>query len=237
MARSVRRGTDVSFDGFPEQTLLFLRELREHNDKGWFEAHREEYERFYVSPAKSFVVAAGEILAPVAPAIRAEPRILGSIFRINRDTRFGTDRRPYKDHIDFWFWEGERSQAVSGFFLRLSPDFVGLGAGSHGFDKEQLERFRRALTDRAAVSELPEIAARLEAAGYGLGGERYARLPRGYEEAPPAAARWLRHAALFVHHDLPAAEALDGPGLLAGCRNHWSALAPLHRWLVDNVQA
>src|SRR5712691_4487323 len=176
------------FAGFPPDTLRYLRDLRENNEKPWFEAHRGEYERLYVAPARAFVTAAGEVLAGLAPGIRAEPRILGSIFRINRDTRFGADRRPYKDHIDFWFWEGERAGAVSGFFLRLSPDFVGLGAGSHGFDRGQLERFRKALTRADTASELTAAASSLEAGGYLLAGEHYARTPRGYDPASPGAA-------------------------------------------------
>jgi uncharacterized protein (TIGR02453 family) len=234
--RSVSSEPTPPFGGFPPDTLRYLRNIRENNEKGWFEAHREEYERLYVAPARAFVTAAGPILAELAPAIRAEPRILGSIFRISRDTRFGADKPPYKDHVDFWFWEGERRRAASGFFLRLAPDFIGLGAGSHGFDGDQLERFRRSVTALESGSQLAALAGELENAGYELGGRHYARKPHGHEAASPAAARLLRHRALFVHHDLPIEEALDGPRLLASCRRHWSALAPLHRWLVDNLQ-
>lgn len=119
------------FSGFPGGTLDFFRALRENNTRAWFDGHRADYERFYVEPAREFVLAAGERLRPLVPAIHAEPRILGSIFRINRDTRFSKDKRPYKDHLDFWFWEGDRQAAVSGFFARVSPDFVGIGAGCH----------------------------------------------------------------------------------------------------------
>ena len=110
----------TAFGGFPAGTIRFLHELRVNNRKDWFDAHRSDYEAFWVTPAKAFVVAAGELLAEFTPEIRAEPRVLGSIFRINRDTRFAPDASPYKDHIDFWFWEGERRRAVSGFFARLT---------------------------------------------------------------------------------------------------------------------
>ena len=32
------------FGGFPPDTLCYLRDLRENNEKSWFEAHRGEYE-------------------------------------------------------------------------------------------------------------------------------------------------------------------------------------------------
>jgi uncharacterized protein (DUF2461 family) len=165
------------------------------------------------------VLAAGERLQAIAPTIRAEPRILGSIFRINRDTRFSMDKRPYKDHLDFWFWEGHRKAAVSGFFARVSPDFVGIGAGGHGFSQEQLIAFRRAVGDPATASELGQVAAGLSKAGYTLSGEVSPR------------SRFL-----YVHVDEPAEEATR-PALVNTCERHWRALSPLHRWLVDHVQA
>jgi uncharacterized protein (DUF2461 family) len=60
-------------------------------------------------------------------------------FRINRDTRFSPDKRPYKDHLDLWLWEGDRKAAVSRLFARVSPELVGVGAGSHGLDKSALD--------------------------------------------------------------------------------------------------
>jgi uncharacterized protein (TIGR02453 family) len=92
---------------FPPDTLGFLDELRSNNAKAWFEANRARYQAAYVDAGKAFVEAIAPVLASVAPGIQAEPRVLGSIFRINRDTRFSADKRPYKDHLDFWFWAGD----------------------------------------------------------------------------------------------------------------------------------
>jgi uncharacterized protein (TIGR02453 family) len=225
----------TAFGGFPPETIRFLRELRANNRKDWFDAHRGDYEAFWVAPARAFVVAAGEQLAELAPGIRAEPRVLGSIFRINRDIRFSRDAGPYKDHIDFWFWEGERRRAVSGFFARLTPEFLGVGAGCHGLDPERLARFRRAVTDPSTGAELAGIAERLEAAGYELGGAMLKRPPAGLAVGGPAG-RFLLHKALFVHRDEPADERVHSGAVLATCVRHWGAMVSLHRWLTDNVQ-
>jgi uncharacterized protein (TIGR02453 family) len=224
------------FGGFPSETIRFLRELRVNNRKDWFDAHRSDYEAFWVTPAKAFVVAAGQQLAELAPQIRAEPKVLGSIFRINRDTRFARDTGPYKDHLDFWFWEGDRRRAVSGFFARLTPEVLGVGAGCHGLDPERLTVFREAVADPSSGADLAGIAQRLEAAGYELGGATLKRPPAGVASDGPAG-RFLLHKALFVHHDEPADEQVQTDAVLATCMRHWSALAPLHRWLTDNVQA
>jgi uncharacterized protein (DUF2461 family) len=84
----------TAFGGFPPETIRFLRELRANNHKAWFDAHRGDYEAFWLAPAKAFVVAAGQQLAELAPGIQAEPRVLGSILRINRDTRFAAAAVP-----------------------------------------------------------------------------------------------------------------------------------------------
>jgi uncharacterized protein (TIGR02453 family) len=235
-ATSYQEGPMPAFSGFPPETISFLRELRDHNRKDWFDAHRDDYEAFWVAPAKAFVVAAGQQLAELAPGTRAEPRVLGSILRINRDTRFSRDRRPYKDHLDFWFWEGERRRAVSGFFARLTPEFLGVGAGCHGLDPERLARFRQAVADPSSGVELADIARDLVAAGYQLAGAALKRPPAGFADDGPAG-RFLLHKALFVHHDEPADERVHTEAVLTVCMRHWSALAPLHRWLTDNVQA
>jgi uncharacterized protein (DUF2461 family) len=63
-----------AFGGFPLETLRFLRELRVNNRKDWFDAHRSDYEPFWLAPAKAFMVAAGQQLVELVPEIRAEPR-------------------------------------------------------------------------------------------------------------------------------------------------------------------
>jgi uncharacterized protein (TIGR02453 family) len=227
--------TQVGFAGFPRETLRFLADVRANNTRTWFEEHRDDYERFYVEPAKEFVAAAAVVLGEIAPGVRAEPRILGSIFRITLDTRFSKDKRPYKDHLDFWFWEGERRHAVSGFFARITPDFVGIGAGCHGFNPDQLAAYRAALEDPAAGADLVRVAGELETFGYQLGGGG-SPTTRSQAGGVNPRARLKRHRTLFVHIDAPVDAATNGVALLETCRRHWRQLAPLHRWLVDHVQ-
>jgi len=219
---------------FPPGTLEFLTELREHNTRNWFDANRGRYERDVLAPAKELVTALAPALDRVAPGIRAEPRVLGSIFRINRDTRFSSDKRPYKDHLDFWFWHGERASAVSGLFLRLSPDGVAVGAGAHDLRKGTLRRYREAVCDPSAGSGLADITRALEDGGSPVLGRSLTRPPAGYD-APTDAAPLLLHRALFAAH-LEPPELATQPDLVARLEEHWASLAPLHLWLVRHVQ-
>lgn len=224
------------FEGFPPQTVAFLSGLRANNTKAWFAANHAEYIAGYLEPAKRFVDACGAALASIAPDVHAEPRVLGSIFRINRDTRFSSDKTPYKDHLDMWFWEGERTKALSGFFVRITPEVVTVGAGCHGFDPTRLGAFRHAVAEPHTGSSLVVIVESLRSDGYEVGGVGYKRQPAGYTPVP-AAAPLLLHKALFVHCDEPADSRLGDDRILDLCVDHWRTVAPLHRWLVDNVQS
>lgn len=145
--------TTVRF-AFPAETTAFLADLRADNTKAWFDANRDRYQVAYVEPAKAFVEMIAPALDDLVPGIAAEPRVNGSIFRINRDIRFSKDKTPYKDHLDFWFWEGQRKTAVSGLFLRVAPDTVIVGAGSHGFESRRLAAYRDAVADPTRGDEL-----------------------------------------------------------------------------------
>lgn len=219
---------------FPAETVEFLTDLRAHNDRAWFDANRARYESGYIEPAKAFIEAIGPELDELVPDIHAEPRVNGSIFRINRDIRFSTDKRPYKDHLDFWFWEGDRKAAVSGLFLRVWPDGVVVGAGAHGFDKHQLVIFRETVADATTGAELATIVSDLEVTGHEVGGETYKRVPRGYA-ADGIGERLLRHSALHAHAELPV-ETATSTGLVDTVLGHWRVFSGLHRWLVANVQ-
>jgi uncharacterized protein (TIGR03086 family) len=182
------------------------------------------YEAGYVEPAKTLVRAVAPGLDDIVPGIVAEPRVLGSIFRINRDTRFSTDKRPYKDHLDLWFWQGDRKTAVSGLFLRVSPDGVVVGAGAHAFDKHQLARYRAAIVDARALGELDSVVAGLDDAGLAVGGASYTRAPRGFAADGPLAEGLLRHGALYTQADLPAPTAIQ-PGFVPVVLHQWRVCA------------
>jgi uncharacterized protein (TIGR02453 family) len=88
------------FEGFAPEALRFLADLREHNEREWFQAHRDEYESLLLEPARDLVEALGAELGRFTGGVPADPRVGRSIMRINRDTRFSRDKRPYKDHLD-----------------------------------------------------------------------------------------------------------------------------------------
>src|SRR6185503_15233546 len=136
----------VAFSGFAPELIDFLGQLRANNNRDWFQAHREAYERYYVDAAREFVVAIGPRLAELGEGIHAEPKVRGSIFAINRDIRFSPDKTPYKAYLDLWFWQGDGpSRERPGYFMRLDAEHLTLGAGMHMFGDAALAAYRAAL--------------------------------------------------------------------------------------------
>jgi uncharacterized protein (TIGR02453 family) len=232
-SRTVSRET---FPGFPEATFRFLRGLAAHNEKAWFEAHRADYEAGHVAPAQALVSALGPRLAAFAPGLRFEPRVNGSIFRINRDVRFSRDKTPYKPHLDLWFWHGERrGWDAPGFFLRLFAGRLLLGAGLHTFGKPQLSAFRSAVLEERSGAALERVLARVQAAGpYAVGEPERKTIPRGFDKAHPRAALLL-HESLHAGWEGPVPVEARTPAFVDWCVRHFRALHPLSEWLLQHV--
>jgi uncharacterized protein (TIGR02453 family) len=222
-----------SFAGFPDGTFAFLRGLAKNNNKVWFDAHRDDYEQYYVAPARALVEALGPRLRKISPGVSCEPQVNGSIFRINRDVRFSKDKTPYRTNLDLWFWHGERGGwSAPGFFFRLSADKLGLGVGMHMLQKEQLAAFRAAVLDPKSGTALDKTIARVRAAGpYVIGGAMRKTVPRGFDPNHERAG-FLLHKGLWVDMERDADKTERSPDFVEFCARHYAAMWPIGKWLL-----
>jgi uncharacterized protein (TIGR02453 family) len=225
----------VSFAGFPKETATFLKGIAAHNEKAWFEAHRDLYEAAYVEPAKAFVSEIGPKLLKFAPGTQFEPKINGSIARINRDIRFSKDKRPYKSHLDIFFWQGEKkSFNIPGFWFSLGVEKVYMGSGIYMFDKEMLASFREAIVHPRSGKALVAAANGIrKKGGYYFGEKTRKLMPRGYE-APEDRAEYLLFEGLHAGIELPSAIAAE-PGFVEVCLRHFKATWPISQWILAEL--
>jgi uncharacterized protein (TIGR02453 family) len=220
--------------GLPRETRRFLHDLAAHNEKPWFEAHRDTYETAYRGAGAERVEALGPELRKISQNVQFDPRINGSISRINRDTRFAKDKSPYKDHLDLWFWHGgARGWDCVGFYMRITPDEVMMGVGMHKMGPEMLARYRAAVVDDNTGPALVVSVGQTESAGYRVGGSSRKRVPQGFDPAHPRAALLL-HDGLYAGITLPGADA-EKPDFSDTALGHFRACWPVGQWLMDNV--
>jgi uncharacterized protein (TIGR02453 family) len=221
------------FEGFSPKTTAFFRDLARHNNRDWFEGHREVYDRHVLAPAKSFIVALGARMKPLVPGLAAIPRVDKSIFRIHKDTRFSLDPAPYKTNLGLYFWESDLPRLeTAGFYVHLEPPDLMLGAGMYIIPKTLLERFRRAVTAPKSGRDMTKI---LDAArsrpGWEIGGEHYKRIPAGYDAVHPNAAL-LKHAGLWIGRETKIPDEFYSARFVDYCVEAFTPLIPFHRWLV-----
>jgi uncharacterized protein (TIGR02453 family) len=226
------------FSGFPQEGLQFLAELKDNNNREWFQANKDTYINYVLAPAQDLVFAFGERLKQViSPGIVYDTAAngSGSILRIYRDLRFSADKTPYNTHVRLVFWEGGRKKMENpSFFVRFSPDELALYAGIYVFSRPVLTAYRDAVVDERLGPALEAaIAEVVDAGAYTVGGEHYKRVPRGYEAGHPRA-DLLRYNGLWAHPSAPVDPlVVPTPDLVEVCVEHCLNMAPLHRWLVE----
>lgn len=171
---------------FSPAAFTFLRALARHNDRNWFAANKSRYEEHVRQPFLSVIAAMDAPLAKISPHYRADPRkVGGSLFRIQRDTRFSNDKAPYKT------WSGARFFHASGrdveapsFYLHMQPGGCFVGAGLWHPEPPTLRRIRDFIVDNpaawTAATRAPAFARH-----YHFAGEALSRPPRGYDPAHP----------------------------------------------------
>ena len=93
-----------TFPGFSRSAIEFLIELSEHNERAWFKQHQERYEALVRSPALAFIRALAPRLRRLSPHfVASDQKVGGSMMRPQRDTRFGSDKTPYKTNVGIHF--------------------------------------------------------------------------------------------------------------------------------------
>ncbi len=164
----------------------FLRELRENNERDWFQAEKKRYERDVLRPALAFVEAMGGQLERLNPWLAADPRVGGTLFRIYRDVRFSKDKSPYKTHVGMWFYHRQagRKADAPGFYVHLEADNVLLAHGVH------MPAAPALATIRQAIADAPDawLSARAEAtrSPWAMEGPALKRPPKGFAADNPA---------------------------------------------------
>jgi len=176
----------ATFKGFPVRTMGFLGELSAHNNREWFTENKSRYEKDVLHPALQFIEAMAPQLAEFAPRFRASSRrVGGSLMRVYRDTRFASDKRPYKTNIGIQFrHEMGKDVHAPGYYLHIEPGQVFLGTGIWRPDPHSLSRLREAILDNPAAWKKARDYRPFKSR-FSLDGDSLVRPPRGVDPEHP----------------------------------------------------
>lgn len=228
-ARSKRKTTERAAAGppaFSADTFRFFKALDFHQDRAWFQANRDMYEKTVRSP----MIAAVEGLV-VAMRRRKLP-FLGdpktAILRIHRDVRFTKDKRPYNAHTAMMLTRTGRRDAAGKFYLHVDPKGSFVAAGFYRPEPADLLRLRRAIVARPtrflamqAALKRGDLLLDLE--------DQLTRLPAGFSDINPRIEAAVRLKSFFVLRNLGTKDVMDHDALVVACVDFAAAAMPLMR--------
>ena len=213
---------------FTPKTLSFLRSLKRNNDREWFRARKDQYEEHVHAPMVAVVERLAADFKSFAPELIASAK--QSLFRIYRDTRFSSDKKPLKTHAAAVFrTRGFENKEGAGLYFEIAPGWVWIGGGMWRPQPPELVKLREHIADT-----WPDIRTLTRAKAFTsrfgrLQGETMTRVPRGYPADHPAA-EYLRFRQFYGGAEFPASLAYSRtfyPTLVAT----FKGLMPLVRFL------
>ena len=217
---------------FSPELFSFLADLRANNDREWFAANKQRYEKHVLEPALEFINAFAPRLEKISPHFRADARPSGgSLFRIYRDTRFSKDKSPYKTNVGLHFrHERAKDAHAPGYYLHIGPGEVFAGGGIWHPDNAAATRIREAIVadpDRwKRATRAGAFAKQLT-----LGGEALKRVPP-WADADHPFAEDLKRKDFFGSTRLSEKDVV-APGFVDEYARICRAGAPLMQFLCD----
>lgn len=166
----------------PKSSLDFLVQLKENNNKPWFEINKPQY-LIELNHIENF---AGALLKELSKSdVLENASGKKSVYRIYRDIRFSKDKTPFKT-----FWGGSYTRATAvrrgGYYFHLEKGNSFFAGGFWGPNAADLKRIR------AEFAQDPEtfqkiLHSKSFISNFGtLQGEQLKTAPKGFEMDHPA---------------------------------------------------
>ena len=228
---------------FSPATFKFLKALAANNSKEWFADHKADYEAAVRAPCLAFINDLAAPLQQISPQLVANPKpIGGSLFRVHRDTRFTSDKSPYKTHAGMSFYhaatkavaraEGQNAMMgrldAPGFYLHLEPGACFLGGGLWHPQAETLKRIRASLLSNP-TSWKQATQGKPFKQFFTLAGDSLQRPPKGFDPQHPLIDDLRRKD--YIGSSAMTQQAVCAEDFLQVALARYQALAPMLDWL------
>ena len=185
-----------------KDVLHFLQELSAHNNREWFAEHKDWYLRSYATFMK-FATEYVEKLSQIDPTL-AGLDVKQCVWRIYRDIRFSSDKRPYKEYFGVFPATGVPGQPKTwgrksmrgGYYVHIMPGGCLFAGGIWDPSKELLKALRTEI--EANYEEVEEIMGNRQWTKYFAQDFDYTwnsglkRVPAGFDPEFKHA-EWLKH--------------------------------------------
>ena len=219
-------------EAIPE-IIAFLSELKENNNKEWFGAQKKRYDALkaaYISIVEEIIAELTEFIPEMSNC-----QAKSSIFRINRDIRFSTDKSPYKTNFGAYFNPAGKKSPKAGYYLHLEPGKSFLGGGLYMPASDVLKKVRqevdynfdefRSIVDSKEFKKwYPEVFKE----------DKLSRPPKDYEASNPAI-EYLKLKHLLYTHDFDVLTLKSQKELIGNVTKAFKTLKPFIDFLNQGI--
>lgn len=174
------------------ETLDFLQQLAENNNKPWFDAHKNQYQKVKTNYLEAATRLLYEMQRVDDSLSLLEPK--DCLFRINRDIRFSHDKSPYKTHLGIVLTTGGKKSGLAAYYLHIQPGHAFIGGGIWMPENTTLAKIRKEIRwfndDLSQILQNPDFTSvygNLDADT----GTVLTRPPRGYSDTDPGI-EWIK---------------------------------------------
>lgn len=173
---------------YVEELYNFLDELSRNNNREWFHAHKEQYDRLrqlWLEDLQRMI----DCMAAWQPDLSSQTA-RSCAYRFYRDTRFSTDKTPYKLFFSAAVSPYGKKSDHAGYYLHMGMRGMydsGLYGGVYCPDSQMLKKLRTAIVDN--IEEFTDIITAPDMMRYypGWVGETLKTIPKGWDRNHPNA--------------------------------------------------
>lgn len=170
--------SDENFDGFGDRAFAFLKALKFHANREWFQENKPLYESELKNPLGDLVETAGTACEKAGLPFRGNRKT--SPFRIYRDVRFSKDKNPYKTNVGAVLSRTGTKKDVGGVYMHFEPDNCFFASGLWFPPSPQLKALREQIVARR--EDFLKIEKELKKNGLALGTDHSLnRLPNAFK--------------------------------------------------------
>jgi len=208
-----------------KETLGFLNDLRDNNDRDWFTKNKPKYEL-----AKDNAKAFGTELME---EMQKHDHIEGlKVFRIYRDVRFSKDKTPYKTNIGCGFTRATE-KLRGGLYLNIEPGNTFVGGGFWGPNAADLKRIRNEFLFNAEPFRKIINAKKFKTYFGTLKGDELKTAPKGFDKEHPNI-DLIRKKQFLIGRDFTDKEVFS-KNFLTECNETFKAMRPFFDFMSETL--
>lgn len=189
----------MEFNGYRKESIQFLKDLKENNNKEWFTENKIVYQETILKDSIDFYTALSKVMLEIDINLDINTKQGKNISRIYRDVRFSKNKLPYRTNVWFSYYRKSNEWKENpGYFFDISDSEITYGMGFYTAKRDTMDNFRAYLEDN--VEEFKNIIKIIDKeTNLQVMGDNYKRIvfPKDF---PEELKNWYSKKSVYLFH-------------------------------------